>query len=168
MIADMGHEHAEVGTKRTLDDQAHAALHHLKEGFAELGDKVREVGHEMRGMAKQAAAVAIGFQLGGAIESVKEFGEEIFETADHLANQKKELAGAISMVEKGETSFSELSEAADGMSERFAKLAIDTGNTKDAMLDAFEMIASRSTRSAEEVESMTNKMALAAKNLPGG
>ena len=162
------HEQTEIGTKLVLEDHAKEALHHLSEGFEHLQERVHEVTHEMMGMAKQAAAVAIGFQLSGGIESVKELGEEIFESAAHLANQKKELAGAISMVEKGETSFGELTEAADHMNERFENLAISTGNTKDSMLDAFEMIASRSTRSADEVEEMTGKMAVASKNLPGG
>lgn len=161
-------ETTEVATKLTLDDHAHEALHKIKEGFEQLHEKVTEVGHEMMGMAKQAAAVAIGFQLGGAIESVKELGEEIFDSATHLEEQKKSLAGAISMVEKGEMSFGELAGAADEMNEKFEALAIQTGNTKESMLDAFEMIASRSTRSAAEVEEMTGKMAVAAKNLPGG
>src|SRR5580700_9446836 len=99
------HEKTEIGTKLTLDDHAHEALEKVKEGFESLGEKVHEVGRDMMGMAKQAAAVAIGFQLSGSIESVKELGEEIFESATHLAEQKKELAGAISMVEKGEQSF---------------------------------------------------------------
>lgn len=161
-------EHQEIGTKLTLDDQAHAALHKLKENFEELKEKVAETGHEMVSMAKQAAAVAIGFQLSGAIETVKEFGEEIFESAGHLAEQKKELAGAISMVEKGEMSFDELSGRANELNEHFEQLGITTGNTKESMLDAFEMIAQRSTRSSEEVSGMVDKMAVASKNLPGG
>jgi len=162
------HEQAEVSTKLTLDDQAHEALHKLKENFEGLREKVHEVGHEMMGMAKQAAAVAIGFQLSGAVETVKEFGEEVFHSAAHLAEQKKELAGAISMVEKGESSFDELSEKAEKLNEHFEQLGITTGNTKESMLDAFEMIASRSTRSSEEVSGMVDKMAVASKNLPGG
>lgn len=162
------HETTEVATKLTLDDQAHEALHKLKEGFENLDEKVRDVGKDMMSMAKQAAAVTIGFQLSGAIDSVKEFGEELFHSAANLENQKKELAGAISMVEKGEDSFTELAEDADKLNDRFEALAIGTGNTKDAMLDAFEMIAARSTRGADAVEDMVGKMAVAAKNLPGG
>lgn len=162
------HEHTEVGTKLTLDDHASEALHHIKEGFAEVGEKVHELGHELVGMAKQAAAVAIGFQLNGMIESFHELGHELVESAMHLEEQKKGLAGLISMTSGGEDSMEELGEKAEKLNDRFESLGIQIGVTKESLLDAFEVIASRSTRGTEAAAVMTEKMAQAARVLPGG
>lgn len=161
-------EKHEIAAKLSLDDEASEALHKVKEGFEGVREKVHEVGHEMVGMAKQAAAVAIGFQLDGAIESVKEFGHELVEGAVHLENQKKELAGLIALNEKGESSFEELSEKAGELNEKLEMVAIQTGTSKETMVDAFEEISARSTKSADEVTDMVTKMSEAARVLPGG
>jgi hypothetical protein len=164
----MAHEKHEVGTKLTLDDEASEALHKVAEGFEKVKEHVHEAAHELAEMAKQAVAFTIGFQLEGAIESMKEFGHELVEGAVHLENQKKELTGLLSITEKGEASLEDLADKADELNEKFEGLAMTTGNTKEQMLDAFEMIASRSQRSSEEISGMVEKMAEASKRLPGG
>jgi hypothetical protein len=161
-------EHTEVKTKLTLDDAASTALHHIREGFADVGEKVKEVGHELVSMAKQAAAVAIGFQLSGMIDSFKELGHELVEGATHLENQKKELAGVISLAEKGDMSMEELGERAGQLNERFEMLGITAGVSKDSLVDMFEMMASRSTRGSAAAADMAEQMAIAARVLPGG
>lgn len=161
-------EPVNVQTKLTLDDLASEGLKKIREGFEQVGDKVKETGHEMAGMIKQAAAFTIGFQLNGAIDSVKEFGEEILHNAAALQDENRELAGVIAMAEHGQKSFDELGREAGELNEHLARLAIDTGNAKGAMIDAFEMIAERTTKGADHVEDMVGKMAEAAKTMPGG
>jgi hypothetical protein len=164
----MPHEEAEVGTKLTLDDEASEALHHVKEGFEKVHEKVLEVGKELAGMAKQAAVFAVGFQLSGMVDSLKELGEEFVHAAANEERTKAELAGMISVVEQGETSFEELTADAAEMNERFEKVARDTGNNADQMADAFEMIAARSTKSADHISDMVEQFAIASKRIPGG
>jgi methyl-accepting chemotaxis protein len=161
-------EHEEIGTKLTMDDEASETLKKVSEGFEKVGERVHETAHEMLGMAKQAAAFALGFQLNSIIDSVKDFSEEIVHAAMGLEEENKGLAGVISMTEKGEYAFIELANDAAELNDRLETLGITTGNAKDAMIDAFEMIAEKSTKGADHVEDMVNEMAQAAKSLPGG
>lgn len=158
----------EVHAKLTLDDAASAALEHIKGKFEQVNEKVKETTHELLNMAKQAAAVAVGFQLSGLIDSFKELGEETFHAAGELQNQTKELAGLIAVTDGGVHSFKELNDQAAEMGERLEGAATASGVTKAQMVDAFEMIAQRSTRGVEAVADMTEKMALASRALPGG
>lgn len=162
------HEKEEIGTKLTLDDHASEALEKVREGFEKVRERVHETAHEMLGMAKQAAVFAIGFQLNGMIDSVKDFGEEIVHSAIALEEQNKELAGVLAMVDKGQRSFEALKDEAGELNERLAQMGMVTGNSKAAMLDAFELIGEKTTGTADHVEDMVQKMAEAAKSLPGG
>lgn len=166
----MPHE-TEIGAKLVLDDLASETLHHVKEGFEHVKEKAVETGHELVNMAKQAAAFALGFQLNASIESVKEFGEEILHAARNQENERRELASLIAMTDKSGASFDELADRAREVDEAFERTSVSAGVSKDAMLDAFEMIASRAP-AAEDAEGklaeMTEKMATASKGLNGG
>jgi len=161
-------EKQEIGTRLTLDDAASEALKKIQEGFHHVGEKAREVGREMLSMAKQAAAVAIGFQLNGLIDGFREFGHELVAGAAHLENQKKELAGMISLADKGEQSLDELGGRASELNEHFERLGITMGISKESLIDAFETIAERSTKGSQHVEDMVTNMSQAARILPGG
>src|SRR5580698_1647424 len=161
-------EKTEVGAKLTLDDEASEALHKVREGFEKVGEKAREVGHELLGMAKQAAAVAVGFQLNGMIDSFKDLGHEMLEGAMRAEGETKALAGMITLADKGETSFEELGTKSKELNEHFERLGITMGVTKDSLLDAFETIAERSTKGSDHVKDMVDNMAQASRVLPGG
>lgn len=157
-----------IETQLTLDDAASKSLEKIKGGFESLKERVMETGHEMVGMAKQAATFAIGFQLSSAIDSVKEFGVELVHGASQLEEERKELAGLLTLSDKGGASFEDLRDKAGELNERFEQLAISTGNSKRVLIDAFGDIAARSTQSAEHSADMVEKMSIAAKALPGG
>lgn len=161
-------EKTEVGAKLVLDDEASEALAKMKEGFSHVGEKVREVGHELVGMAKQAAAVAIGFQLSGMIDSFKELGHEMLEGAMRAEGETKALAGMITLADKGETSLEDLGAKSKELNEHFERLGITMGVTKESLLDAFETIAERSTKGTDHVKEMVDHMAQASRVLPGG
>ena len=158
----------QIGAKLVLDDEASEALHKVKEGFEHVREKVHETGHEIVSMAKQAATFAIGFQLSGAVETMKEFGHEVVEGAMHLGAQKKELASYLALADKGGLSFDELKEKAGELNERFEKFALSAGAVKDDLIDAFGDIASRSTQLAEHSAEMVEKMTIASRIIPGG
>lgn len=161
-------EHEEIGTKLILDDAASEALEHVKEGFEKTKERVHETSHEIAEMAKQAIAFAVGFQLDSAIDSLKEFGEELIHSAVGLENENKELAGVLAMVDKSGKGFTDLANDANELNDRLEQMGMHTGNAKDAMLDAFDMIGERSNMTADQVEDMVGKMAEASKTLPGG
>jgi hypothetical protein len=158
----------EVHAKLELDDLASEALKKIREGFEGVNDKVKEVGHEMVSMARQAAAVALGFQLSGMVDSFKELAGEAFHGATEMENERKELAGLIMLTDKGGASFDEAQARAGELNERLEDMGTRAGVTKAQMVDAFEMIAQRSTRGTEAVADMTEKMAMASRMLPGG
>jgi phage-related tail protein len=85
-----------------------------------------------------------------------------------LQDQKKELAGVIALVEKGSPALEDLHDKADELNESLERVATTTGNTKESMIRAFEVIGARTNKGAAFVEDMTTKMAEASKSLPGG
>lgn len=157
-----------IGTKLKLTSEGAEALEHFKHGFESIDEKAKEVTHEFANMARQAVATAVGFQIYGGIESIKEFGHELVAGAAHLEDQQKELRGLISLTDKGEMSMDELSERAAGLNERLEGLALSSRTSKESLVDAFEMIAQRTTGTSAHVEDMVGKMAIAARALPGG
>ena len=163
----MSHD-VEVGTKLTLDDHASEGLHKIKEGFEHIGEKVHEVQHEMVGFLKQAAAVAVGFEMTRGLDSIKEFGEEVIHAATGVQNQRKELAGLLAMSDQTGASFEELQEKAAGVHEELETMGIKAGVATSTMIDSFSMIAARSQKSSEAIVEMVGQMGMAGKAIPGG
>jgi ABC-type transporter Mla subunit MlaD len=161
-------EETDVHAKLKLDDAASEALHHIKEGFEGVKEKAAETGHEMLAMARQAAAVAVGFQLSSMIDSFKELGEESFHAAGELENQTKELAGLLALTDDTGASFEQLQEKAGALGDRLEDVATNAGVLKRDVVDAYEAIAQRSTRSSAQISDMVEKMATASRALPGG
>jgi hypothetical protein len=159
---------AEVGVKLVLDDHASAAIEKIKGGFEKVGEKVNEVQHELTGMLKQAAAVAIGFQFDRGLESLKSLGEEALNAATGSAKQIKNLAGVLALTDKTGMSFEAATEQATGFKEELEAMAIKAGVSADSVIDAFSTIAERSGKSREEVMKLTGEMTQASKALPGG
>jgi len=161
-------ESTEVHAKLVLDDAASEALKKVKEGFGRVGEKVHEVTSEIAGMAKQALAVAAGFQLSGAIDSLKELGHELINAASGAEQQQKALAGLIAMTDKTGMSFEETMSNAVELHDGLEQIGIAAGTSTDQVIGAFEMIAQRSSKSTEEVKMLTAEMTQAGRALPGG
>ena len=163
----MAEEH-EIHAKLTLDDAAGAALEHIKGGFEHVGEKAREVQHELGAMLRQTLATAAGFQLSGMVDTMKEFGHEVFAAATESEEQVKSLAGLIAMTDKTGMSFEDTTERAAGLKDELEDIGIKSGVSADQVIDAFETIATRSQKSTDEIREMTEQMALAGRALPGG
>ncbi len=159
---------AEIGAVLKLDDRATETLSKVKEGFGKVGEKVHEVQHEMAGFLKQTASVAIGVNLGGGIEAIKEFGHEVLKAALEEKAQQKALTGTLLLTDQLGRSMKELRHQAEEVSDEFEQFGIDFGTSKEAMLDAFTGISERSNKTTEEVRSFTKEMFFAGKALSGG
>jgi hypothetical protein len=158
----------EIHAKLVLDDEAKEAAEKLKEGFEGISERVHETQHELAEMAKQALAVAAGFELDRGIESIKELGHEVMNAAEQSEQTEKSIAGLLAMTDKTGKSFEELTVDAKEVHDQLETIGVRAGASGDAVADAFEMIASRSQKSTEELVNLTDKMALAGKILPGG
>lgn len=164
----MSEQKTEVGARLVLDDHASEAAEKLKEGFEHISERVHEAQHEMAGFAKQALATAVGFQLDRGLDSIKEFGEEIFKAARGDAQQVKELQGLLAITDKTGASLDELGVKAGELHEELENLGVATGAGSEDMVAAFGQIAERSGKSTERVKEMVEQMALAGKAVPGG
>jgi mannose/fructose-specific phosphotransferase system component IIA len=156
----------EVHTKLVMDDAASEALHKVKEGFEKVGETVADVQGEIRGMIKQAAAVALGFQFDRGIESVKEMGEEMIHAASETEEHVKALAGVLAMSDKTGASYEELTERAEELHEELAQVGVAAGASAQTMIEAFSMMAERSQKSQDELFDLTKMMAMAGGGQP--
>lgn len=164
----MTEEHTEIGTKLVLDDAASATMSRIRHGMGEVGHKVQEVQGELRGLAKQALATAVGFQFDHGLESLKELGHEAYSAATGAMAQQKALAGVLSMVDKTGASYEDISEKAVTLHEDLENLGVAAGVSSDQLMETFSMIAERSQKSQEAVYELTEEMAFAGKAMSGG
>jgi hypothetical protein len=158
----------EVKAKLTLQDNATGGLHHVQEGFEHVNQAAVGAAHEILSFVRDAATVAVGFQLGGAIESVKELGHEIFDSASALEEEHKALAGVIGMADNTGKSFDQLSEEAVGVKEEIDRMAIAAGANAAEVVDSFSDMALRTQHTTAELEKLTEKMIYAGRTVPGG
>ena len=161
-------EKAQFGAELVLDDHATEKLHHIKEGFAEVGEKVSEVQRELRGFAIAGVGALLGVSLTNGIDSIKEFAEEFVHAAATAQNEQRQLANLLAVNDRTGASFEELGEKAKELHEHLEGVGVQAGVTSASLVDAYEMIASRSKKSADQVLHLTEQMAMAGKALPGG
>lgn len=158
----------EIHAKLVLDEEAKEAAERLREGFEGIKEKVHETQHELMEMAKQAVAVGVGFEMFRGIESIKELGHEVLDAAEQSDQAEKNIAGLLAVSDKTGKSFEELQTEAKGVHEELETIGIKAGASGEVLGEAFEMIASRSKKSAHEILELTDKMATAGRILPGG
>lgn len=161
-------EHTEIGTKLVLDDAASATMAKIRHGMGEVGHAVQEAQNEMRSLAKQAIATAIGFQFDHGIESVKELGAEAYNAATGAMAQQKALAGVLAMIDRSGASYEDLRDVSVGLHDELEQVGIKAGVATDQVIDSFSMIAERSEKTREEVFALTEQMTIAGKAMPGG
>jgi hypothetical protein len=106
--------------------------------------------------------------LDRGIESIKELGHEVINAATASENAEKTISGLLAMTDKTGASFEELKVKAAEVHEELEDIGVKVGASGDAVAEAFEMIASRSQKSTEELVKLTDQMATAGKILPGG
>jgi hypothetical protein len=166
----MGETNHVVKTELKLEgsEHMHEALEHVKEGFESVDEKVHEVGGEIVGMFKNAAAVALGFQLEGAVESLKELGHEAFEAAEGMEKEEKAIRGVLAMIDQEGSSMEELAGQAHELNEQFTEMSESTGAAKADIVAAFDEMAERTGMGADAVKQLTEEMANAGKAVPGG
>jgi hypothetical protein len=150
------------------EDKLHEGLEHVREQFEHVDEAVMEAGHEIVDMFKQSAAVALGFQLSGAIESVKELGHEAVEAATGMQEQEKAIRGVLAMIDEEGASMEDLSSEAHELNEQFAELGETTGASKGDIVAAFDEMAERTGLATKDVAQLTEEMANAGKAVPGG
>lgn len=178
----MAGEAAEVRVKLVFDAQAanqsaHQASGELKNisgGAKDAGDKMKESGG--------AGAFAMG-ALGGAValmgekmletfhraeDSVKDFIGEAMGAAEEAVQEEKAITGVLSMIDGAGHSLNELQGYASDLHEELEGIGIEAGVSTDAIQEAFNGIAVRTSHTVDEVMHLTDAMATAGKAVPGG
>jgi hypothetical protein len=163
----MAHE-TEVKAKLTLEDKSSGPLEHIKHGFEEVQHHATETMHELLGFGRDVAASFLGFQLGGMIESVREFGHEILGAAGAEEEQIKSLTGVLAMSDDVGESFEETRTAAAGMKDELEAMSITAGVSSNEVISGFEQMAERGDHTREELKGLTEEMIYAGRAVPGG
>lgn len=162
-------ENAEIKAKLTVETEgAKSGLEGVGKVFEHLGEKTHEVQHDLAQMAKQAIATAVGLDLFHGIESMKEFGHEVFGAAMNLGSEEKSLAQVMAVGDRTGRSFIELKGQAHEVHEALEEIAVESGQMTSQVVESFQSIAARSHKSAEEVQEFVGTIAQAAKVTPGG
>lgn len=161
-------EHASVKTKFELDDHASHVLEHIKEGFEHVEEQASETGHEIAGIFKNAVGTAIGFEMAGAVESIKSIGEEVWEAAAGMGAQEKAIRGVLMMIDEEGASLEDLTTEAHELNEEFANMSVETGAAKGDLISAFDEMAERTGMSTKNLKELTGEMAQAGRAVPGG
>lgn len=158
----------EVKAKLTLEDKTSSPLEHIKHGFEEVQHHASETMHEILGFGRDVAASFLGFQLGGAIESVREFGHEILGAAGAEQAQVKGLAGVLTLSDEVGESFEETQRAAAEMKDSIEEMSITAGANANDVIQGFEVMAERGDHTREELKALTEEMIYAGRAVPGG
>jgi hypothetical protein len=164
----MGGENHEIRAEFHVDDQSEHVLHHIKESFEHVKEEATEVSHEVGGMLKGAAGMAIGIELAGAVETIKSIGEEAYEAATGMEEQEKTIRGVLIMIDEEGASLEDLTKDAHELNEEFQTIAISTGASKESIVNAFTEVAERTGLATEKVKDLTWQMAEAGRSIPGG
>jgi hypothetical protein len=164
----MAEEHHKVHAELEVHDHASHVLEHVKEGFEHVGEEAKEVSHEVAGFLKNAASMALGIELAGAVETMKSIGEEVFHAASGMEEQEKAIKGVMMMIDEEGTSLEEMGKQAHELNEEFAQMGVATGASKDELVGAFAEMTERTGLAVDEVKELTGEMAQAGRAVPGG
>lgn len=144
------------------------------------GQGGQDGGAKAESMMKMVKATAIGQFVGNkmtdfyntAINKAHEFYSLIHDEAPMAAAEEakaiKELAGIFTTIDAGGKSYDQLLEAASIYHDELEATGIEAGVAGDKMRAAFDQIAQRSSKPVEDIQKLTEQMAIASKVIPGG
>ncbi len=166
----------EIKAKLSLDHtEAHKHAKELEKEFEKMGEELselrekgREFGGELGGALKGALSMAAGIELAGMVEAFKSAGEEVIHTASALEDQEKAIRGVLMMIDEEGASLDELGEEAHHLNEEFASMSMASGQSKEAIVSAFDEMAERTDMSTAKVKELTEEMSQAGRAIPGG
>lgn len=149
-------------------EHLHETFEHVEHGAEHLHEKIADVGRDLAGFARDAAAVTVGFELGGLLENFKEIGHEAFEAANAVSDQQNEMSGVLAMSGKADQSFYELDKTAGMVRESIEGIAAQTGQSTQMMIEGFASVSEHTNLSNDAVLNLTESMAYAGRAVPGG
>lgn len=178
----MAGEAAEVRVKLVLDHQAASQQAHIAGADLEhMSGGAKQLEGSMQG-AGGAGSLAMG-AVGGAValmgekaiqvfhameDAVKDFVMEAMDSAEEAITQTKAVAGVLAMIDSGGHSIDQLNEYAADLHDELEGIGIAAGVATGDLQEAFAGLASRTTKSVDEVLRLTDAMATAGKAVPGG
>lgn len=139
----------EILTRLTLDDQSSMALKHIQEGFQEIHHE-ETAATKAAGFFQQTLSTIIGMNFMEGIHKVMEFGESFVGLAEEEAKFLKSNAAMMAAVDG--LSFSKGMEEAEGFAKQLDDVAIQSGQTVDAVKEAFSAMNELTGAGAEEMQ----------------
>lgn len=163
----MGND-TDIKARLLLEDAATKTLDGIKAGFGKVDTAINFTKNELVGFVKQSAAMALGFQFDRGIQSIKGWAHEAMDAAKVAGTQAKSIATVLAVNDKTGKSFDELKKDGAAYRKELQDLAIATGTSSAAVIDAFEDISERSNNTAAQNETLVKQMIQAGKVVPSG
>lgn len=158
-------EHVQVETELTVKDAASAELARIKGGFHQLSEEQRRASTGL-GFFKTALATAVGVNLMPLVHDVYEFGRGMFEAAE--ADEKVTRTFAALKVAMDGLPWTEAVEEGEKMNDMLDDLSIKTGQSNDALNQAYQRlveISGSTDKATASMEPLTRLSAILGKDV---
>jgi hypothetical protein len=170
---------AEVLTKLILDSNAEQELAKIRSELAKVGEEGKKTGgflsqvgaHALGGVMERMATGAFEMFSRGLHDAIMEVPgllQEGFHAALGELAGRRQITSALLMGDTSGASFSLMTDRAGAFKDSLEDIGIEAGVTDDALTQVFSEISARSSKSALEIEHLTEAMAYAGKAIPGG
>lgn len=139
----------EILTRLTLDDQSSTALKHIQAGFQEVQHE-ETAATKAAGFFQQTLSTIIGMNFMEGIHKVMEFGESFVGLAEEESKFLKSNAAMMAAVDG--LSFGKGMEEAEGFAKQLDDVAVQSGQTVDAVKEAFSAMNELTGAGANEMQ----------------
>lgn len=158
----------EVAADLKINDVSSAALSRIKTGIGAVSSSIDRAKSGLFSFAKSTASTALGVKLAGLGPTLRGVFDEALAAGKELNAQQKSVASALMMTEKGGRGYDEIRAQANGLQSELQDMAITSGASSDAVIESFNDIASRTSKSTDEVKAFMAHMIQAGRIAPGG
>jgi len=158
----------QVAAVLKLEDRASSALSSIKSGFDRVSGAAGSAVGKLADFAKQTAAVAIGVNIGSMVSGLGGMWTEMIGAAKAHNTEVRHMASTLMMVSDPSRSWGSLQKQAEGYVHQMQMVGIETGTSHHSMVEAFEDISARSSKSTDHITKMVEQAAMAGRIVPGG
>jgi len=158
----------QVAAVLKLEDRASSALSSIKSGFDRVSGAAGSAVGKLADFAKQTAAVAIGVNIGSMVSGLGGMWTEMIGAAKAHNTEVRHMASTLMMVSDPSRSWGSLQKQAAGYVHQMQLVGIETGTSHHSMVEAFEDISARSSKSTDHIAKMVEQAAMAGRIVPGG
>ena len=157
-----------VAADLKVTDLASATLNRVKGGFGAVNKEFDHARSSITSFLKNSASTALGLQLAGIIPTMKNLAGEAFEAALAAGKEEKAIAATLMMTDRKDRSYVDLRKEAGGLREELRNMGMAAGVSGDSVVESFNDIAARSTKSTSQIKDLMKSFVQAGRIAPGG